>query len=203
MFKLWKLVVVCVVCAAVMWGGSVLQDSHSLGENVIRLHVVANSDSQEDQALKLQVRDAVLQVLEELLVDCGNTKDARIILENALCAVEDAAAQVICAAGRTDAVSVSFTQEEFDIRYYDTFTLPSGVYESLRIVIGDGQGKNWWCVVFPRLCVQTQTQQMEDTAVGAGFSDTLTGAVSNREGYEIRFFLLDCLGKLQNFFHRG
>lgn len=203
MFKLWKLVVVCAVCAAVIWAGGLLQDSHSLGENVIRLHVVANSDSQEDQTLKLQVRDAVLQTLEELLVDCGSTEDAKIVLKNALSAVENAAKQVICAAGRTDAVSVSLAQEEFDIRHYDTFTLPSGVYESLRIVIGEGQGKNWWCVVFPRLCVPTQTQQMEDTAVGAGFSDTLTGAVSNREGYEIRFFLLDCLGKLQNFFHRG
>lgn len=203
MQKIWKLAVVFAVCAAVLWMGSILKDDRSLHDGVIRLHVVANSDSEADQALKLQVRDAVLEALEKELADCTNTTQAKEVLMNSLSAVQNAAQQVISAAGLDDGVTVSLTQEEFDIRKYDTFTLPSGVYESLRIVIGEGQGQNWWCVVFPRLCVPAVTQELEDTAAGAGFSDTLTGAVSNDEGYEIRFFLLDCLGKLQNLFHRG
>ena len=94
---------------------------------------------------------------------------------------------------------VTFLKEKFPVREYDSFTLPSGVYESLRITIGDGEGRNWWCVVFPKLCVSAAS--VEDTAAGAGFSEPLTDAITQKQGYRIRFLLLDILGKIENLFY--
>jgi stage II sporulation protein R len=92
--------------------------------------------------------------------------------------------------------------EEFSKRVYDTFSLPAGLYESLRIIIGEGEGKNWWCVVFPELCLPATSEGFEETASCAGFPDALTAALEGEEGYEIRFFLLDVLGRLENLIHR-
>ena len=203
MCKLWKAVGACAAIAAVLWLGGVVRDRQTLSEDVIRLHVVAASDSEEDQALKLRVRDAVIGALSDVMADCADARQARQVLEAHLELVRQVAQQTLTEAGITDAVCVSLTREEFDTRVYDTFTLPSGVYDSLRIVIGEGQGHNWWCVVFPKLCVPATVDDFEDTAVGSGFSDTLTDTVSNEKGHEIRFFFLDCLGMLQNLFHRG
>lgn len=203
MFKLLRLVILCMMLYGAFQLGCVVQDRQVLSEDLIRLHVVADSDSEEDQALKLQVRDAVVDKLSDVMASLETVEDAKQFLQAHLDEIEEIANQVIDAAGLTDKVTVSLTQEEFDTREYDTFTLPAGVYESLRIVIGDGEGKNWWCVVFPKLCTPVTTQEFEDTAAGSGFSDTLTETVSNEDGYEIRFWLLDCLGRIQNFFHRG
>ena len=94
-------------------------------------------------------------------------------------------------------MTVSLTEEAFTTREYDTFSLPAGVYKALRIVIGEGEGKNWWCVVFPRLCVGTEADFVE-TASMAGLSDDLTGALEGE--YEIRFWLLDKIGEIKNRF---
>ena len=83
---------------------------------------------------------------------------------------------------------------------YETFRLPAGVYESLRIVIGTGEGHNWWCVVFPSLCIPATSSGFADIAVGAGFDSSLTAALEGQAGYEIRFYLLDQLGRLENIF---
>ena len=88
------------------------------------------------------------------------------------------------------------------MRQYDTFALPSGVYESLRISIGEAQGKNWWCVVFPSLCMPAVGENFSDAAAGAGFDDGLTNTLQQKKGYEIRFFLLDWLGWLENLLFR-
>ena len=114
----------------------------------------------------------------------------------------DTANQVLMTAGSDDRAEITLTQEAFPTRQYDTFSLPAGVYESLRIRIGEAEGKNWWCVVFPSLCFQAVGEDFTDTAVGAGFDEPLTGALSGEESYQVRFFFLDCLGWLQNFFHQ-
>jgi stage II sporulation protein R len=89
-------------------------------------------------------------------------------------------------------------KEAFDKRVYDTFTLPAGIYNALLIVIGDGQGKNWWCVVFPSLCIPAASETFADTAAGAGFPETLNRALTGDNGYELRFAVLDVLGNLEN-----
>jgi stage II sporulation protein R len=85
---------------------------------------------------------------------------------------------------------------------YETFALPSGVYNTLRIVIGSGEGKNWWCVAFPGLCMGATVEDFEEAASCAGFSDTLTAALETEEGYELRFYFLDLLGRIGNFLHK-
>ena len=101
-------------------------------------------------------------------------------------------------AGYDGEAVVTLCKEAFDTRYYDTFTLPAGVYEALRITIGEGAGKNWWCVVFPTFCVPAAGEGFEDVAVDAGFSDALSGALTGEKPYELRFFFLDKLGELEN-----
>lgn len=203
MIKLIKRVGICFLLSALVWCGTLLSDRQRLNDELIRLHVVANSDSQEDQALKLQVRDAVTQSLSQAMADIADVDQAKDYLQQNLPKIKKLANDTLRAAGCEDIAVVSLTEEAFDTRYYDTFTLPAGVYEALRITIGDGEGQNWWCVVFPTLCVSATSEGFADTAAGAGFPDSLTGALTGEEEYEIRFFFLDALGKLENLLHKG
>lgn len=181
-----------VVCVY-LWG--IATDSAALHDSLLRLHVVGASDSQEDQDVKLRVRDAVLASLEEGLQDLTDVGAAVEYVEGMLPKVEEAANRVLAAAGYADTVSVSLTEEAFPTREYDTFSLPAGVYKALRVVIGEGEGKNWWCVVFPKLCMGTQEEFVE-TASMAGISDDLAETLEGE--YEIRFWLLEKWGELKN-----
>ena len=203
MFKLLRLFVTGVLIAGAFWMGGIIQDRTALNEDVIRLHVVAASDSEEDQAVKLQIRDAVVAELNDAMEELPTAEDAKVFLLEHLEDIEEAANRVLQEGGFEDRASVTLDREEFDTRVYDTFTLPAGVYESLRIEVGQAQGQNWWCVVFPTLCVPDTTDEFASAAVGSGFSDTLTDTVSNDGAHKVRFFVLDLVGRLQNLFHRG
>ncbi len=203
MKKLLKLVSLLLVLAAGFYLGTVAMDKKILSDEVIRLHVVADSDSEADQAVKLKVRDAVLDYLDGVTEDTITKEQVATVLQEKLPELEAVANEVLEAEGLTDRATVTLQQEEFPTRQYETFTLPAGVYDSLRVIIGSGEGHNWWCVVFPSLCIPAAAQQVEDTAVGAGFTESLSGAITGEEEYEVRFFLLDCIGKLENFFFKG
>ena len=201
--KIIKLVGLVTVVAAVMYIGSVVKDRQTLNEEIIRLHVVADSNSEADQAVKLKVRDAVITTLEEAMADSESKDEAQGRLQEQLDELEDVANSVLKAEGVGERAIVSLMEEEFPTRVYDTFTLPAGVYDSLRITIGSGEGKNWWCVVFPSLCVPAASEGVTDMAVSAGFSDSLSQSLTGNDAYEVRFFLLDCMGWVENFFHKG
>ena len=179
------------------------RDRQLLRGSVIRLHVVGASDGHEDQSVKLHVRDAVLAWIEEETANIGTAEEANAFLSAHLPELEQVANHALSAAGSEDCAAVTLLEEAFPVRDYETFSLPSGVYRSLRIRIGEAQGKNWWCVVFPTLCLGTTTAEMRDTAASAGFDETLTNTLSGERGYELRFFLLDCIGMLENFLHMG
>lgn len=203
MVKALKRISICLICVCLVWVGLLIADRVTLRRELIRLHVVAASDSEADQALKLRVRDAVVESLREAMADVTDTEQAKAYLQEQLPQIQELAQQVLREAGSDDAVQVSLGMEEFSTRVYDTFTLPAGLYESLRIIIGEGEGHNWWCVVFPSLCLPATSEGFEDTATGAGFSDTLTSTLEEEEGYEVRFFLLDALGEIENLLHQG
>lgn len=194
---------ILLLAAVAVWMGSVVKDRQVLRREVIRLHVVAASDRDEDQALKLQVRDTVVESLEEAMAEISGAQEAKEYLRENLAEIEDAANRVLAEAGCEDRAKVTLGEEEFDTRYYDTFTLPAGVYESLRITIGAGGGHNWWCVVFPTLCLPATSEGFEEAAGEAGFDDALTCALTGEAGYELRFYFLDVLGKLENMLHGG
>ena len=203
MLKALKRISICLLCVCVVWLGMLLGDRQKLRQELIRLHVVAASDSEEDQNLKLQVRDAVIRDLRDAMEDVADASQARAYLQEQLPKLQTLAEETLRAAGCYEKVTVSLGTEEFTTRIYDTFTLPAGVYESLRIIIGQGEGHNWWCVVFPTLCLPATSEGFEDVAAGAGFSEELTGTLEGEEKYEVRFYLLDALGRLENFLHAG
>ena len=203
MRKCMKRVCICLLAACFVWTAMIIADKQTLRKELIRLHVVAASDSEEDQALKLRVRDAVVSSLQQNMENIADADQAKAYLQENLPKIEALANQVLRSAGCLDLATVSLQLEEFTTRYYDTFALPAGIYESLRITIGDGAGQNWWCVVFPSLCVGATVEAFSDTAQCAGLSDGLTGALAGEEAYEVRFFVLDALGALENFLHAG
>ena len=201
MKKLVKRVLICFFLVCLVYAGALAADREKLKNELVRLHVVAASDSEADQAVKLRVRDAVLESLEEALGNMTDPEEARVYIEANLPKIEAAANAVLEAAGCGDTATACLRAEEFTAQIYDTFSLPAGIYESLRITIGEGAGKNWWCVVFPSFCMPSTQAEFEDVAAGAGFSEQLTGTLT--EKYEVRFLLLDLLGRVENFFHSG
>ena len=203
MRKSLKRLGICALIVCLVWAAGIISNKQLLQNGLIRLHVVAASDSETDQNLKLLVRDAVIRSLRENMDHVKDMEEAKAYLRENLPKIEALANGVLQNVGIHDTVTVSLRQEEFGTRVYDTFTLPAGVYEALRITIGAGNGHNWWCVVFPALCVGATVEEFEETAHCAGLSDSLTAALAAEEGYEVRFLILDALGKLENFLHKG
>ena len=198
MRKQLKRVGICLVFAAAVWLFMLVTDRQTLKRELIRLHVVAASDSPEDQAVKLQVRDAILENLQEGLSQVTDVSAAISYVESHLPAIEETANRVLELAGVPDNVRVSLDLESFPKRIYDTFSLPSGIYQSLRVMIGDGEGQNWWCVIFPELCLPETEEAFSKQAEESGLGDTLTQTLQEKDGYCIRFFFLDLIGKVEN-----
>ena len=199
MKKLLKRVLLCFLLVCFVYTCALVLDRQKLRSELVRLHVVAASDSEEDQTIKLRVRDAVLESLQEGLRDVTDIEAAKAYIQSQLPRLETVANDVLEASGCGDVATVKLQAEEFAARVYDTFTLPAGVYDALRITIGEGKGQNWWCVAFPNLCIGATTGEFEAVAAGAGFSEDLTGTLTGE--YEVRFYLLDLLGQLENFLH--
>lgn len=124
-----------------------------LSDDVLRIHILANSDSAADQSLKLGVRDRVLEHCSEYFDDCEDKNEAVAVTREHLDEIEQVAAREIRARGFDYPVKAEVGQAYFKTRYYDDFTMPAGWYDSLRLTIGDGGGQNWWCVMYPALCV--------------------------------------------------
>ena len=139
MRKIFNRLLFCFTAAALVWLGMLIIDAQALRNELIRLHVVAASDSAEDQHLMLRVRDAVVESLQENMAALTDTEQAKAYLQENLPKIEALANRVLEEAGCSDRVSVSLSVEEFARRVYDTFTLPAGLYEALRITIEEGE----------------------------------------------------------------
>ncbi len=131
-------------------------------ENVLRLHVLANSDSEEDQALKLKVRDALLIESEKVFQNCTTEEETVVEAQNHLADFQKVAQQVISDNGFDYSVKVEVAETWFETRDYDEFSLPAGTYEALRVIIGEGKGHNWWCVMFPSICLPAASGENKD-----------------------------------------
>ena len=148
----WELALLLALAAAILWGAASLSRQEDLGRKVIRLHVIANSDSPEDQALKLRVRDRVLARAQEILEQSADMEQAEQALTAALPELTREARETLAAEGCAQPVQARLEPAEFPTKDYDGFSLPAGKYLALRVIIGQGAGQNWWCVVFPPLC---------------------------------------------------
>ena len=203
MRKILKITCTFIILISVFFLGTIAASHIQLEDQLIRLHVVGESNSDYDQQIKLQVRDALTSKLNDVMAKLPDAETAKAYLQEHLPELEKIANNALRAAGETCTAVVTLAKEKFPTRNYDTFSLPAGVYESLRVTIGAGEGKNWWCVVFPRLCVSATTEGFEDTAASAGFSAPVTGALTGKKDYQVRFFLMDCFGWVQNLLFRG
>ena len=198
MRKYWNRIGICLITVVLFWVGGLITDRQLLRQELVRLHVVAASDSEEDQRLKLRVRDAILESLQSDMEMLTDVEAAKAYLRENLPKIEGVANRVLREAGCTDLAAASLAVEEFSTRVYDTFSLPAGIYDTLRITIGEGEGHNWWCVVFPSLCLPATAEGFAEAASCAGFSEELTAALEGEEGYEIRFYFLDLIGRIEN-----
>ena len=164
-------------------------------DDMIRLHVLANSDSEEDQALKLKVRDAVLEEAEKICA--SNSEEAYVKTKEALEILERAAETKIKEERYDYPVSVVLGEEKYPEREYEGFTLPEGTYTSLRVLIGEAEGKNWWCVLYPPLCTAS-AEKREDVFIAAGFTDEQYKTIteSNNKTYKIKFKIAEIIKDL-------
>lgn len=137
-----------------------------LSSKVIRIHVIANSDSDADQALKMQVRDKVLDLCETLVSDCPYRDSAEQVLEDNANEITNVAKAAVSDAGLSYSVASSLSSEFYPSREYDSIRLPAGEYLSLRVVIGAGEGSNFWCVLFPPICRSSARADEELCEVG-------------------------------------
>ncbi len=153
--RVLALFVACLVCTA-LWAEAT---QVRLASQVIRLHVLANSDSEEDQALKLEVRDRVLETTSALLAGETEPQAAAVLLDQHLDDIAQTAAQEISAQGHDNRVEVRLEQTWFPTRQYQGISLPAGNYLALRVLIGAAEGQNWWCVVFPNLCLPAVSER--------------------------------------------
>ena len=168
-------------------GALALRTQDELADKVVRLHVLANSDSEEDQALKLRVRDAVLEQATAILEQSADRREAESRLRGQLLELERIAAKEIAAEGYDYPVTVNLENTDFPTKEYDGFTLPAGEYLALRVIIGEGQGRNWWCVVFPPLCTAASAD-VPASALAAGFSEEEVSLITEEnQGYVLKF----------------
>ena len=167
--------------------------------DMIRLHVIAASDSEEDQAVKLLVRDAVLEVVESSMENVDNQEEAVAAIEAANDEIHAAAKSVLEREGFDYPVSVELGLENYPERVYEGFTLPAGQYTSLRVIIDGGEGQNWWCVLYPPLCT-TAAEEREQVFITAGFTEEQYKTITETRGvkYKVKFKILEVLSSLFN-----
>ncbi len=197
----WELAVLLGILAAAFWGCWLDGEQAELADRVVRLHVIAESDRPEDQALKLAVRDRVLEVAEDLYPEGATMEQAKAVLERNLPALEEAGREAVTAAGRDCSVTARLECCWFPTKEYEGFALPAGNYTALRVVVGRGEGHNWWCVAFPPLCLGAASETVEEaTEAGLFTRDQARLITEDGEGYVLKFRALELLGELKGFF---
>ena len=175
---------------------SFAKTSEEIRSDVLRLHVIANSDTSVDQNLKLRLRDYILQEGKDIFNGSVNVENAVEKIEPVLPELEKSAKAFVNQAGFDYDVKISLSNEYFTTRTYETVTLPAGKYLALRVVIGSGEGHNWWCVMFPPMCVPAADKKDEIENV---FSEKEIKLVESKPKYEPRFKVVEIYEQLKEF----
>lgn len=186
-------VALALVCSVLMGMSRFETQCQELRDNVLRLHIIANSDSDFDQQLKLKVRDAVLEETAELFESADNLESAICAAENSVDRIENIARETIINYGKDYKIEVYIGDAYFDTREYEEFTLPAGVYKAVNIKIGKAQGKNWWCVMFPALCIGSAAKLSDASPSGAQIAQ-------NGGRYVMRFKIVEIYEQIKQRF---
>ena len=199
--KIMILACVLVLCVAIC-NILPIHGEEKIYESVVRLHVLANSDSDEDQALKLKVRDAILAYVSPRVIDSKSREDAIKILQGELASIEDIAKSVVLEQGYEYKVQVTLTLEDYPTRNYESLSFPSGEYVSLRVLIGEAEGQNWWCVLFPPLCLSAASDKVsnEEAFIAVGLNSDQYKIITESEDatYYLRFKILEAIKSARN-----
>lgn len=163
----------------------------AIRQGVIRIHIRANSDSTEDQILKMQVKDKIVELSEGVLSQCKSKNEAMECLKANLEGIKKETEAEIQRLGFDYPVKLTLTKAEFSTREYENFTLPAGVYDSLCVELGSGAGQNWWCVIFPGFCVPA-------AAKGEGFPQKQAEILGGGEQYKVRFKIVEILEDIRS-----
>ena len=195
--KIWEIALLLGLAAVLVTGALALRAQDGLADKVVRLHVLANSDSQEDQALKLLVRDGVLDWAESVLAGVEDRETAETILRGQLLEFERVAAEVLRKNGCNASVTAELTNTEFPTKEYDGFTLPAGEYLALRVIIGEGAGQNWWCVLFPPVCMAAGVETSV-SALAVSLDEEEVRLVTEEDGgYVLKFKVVELWERLR------
>ena len=185
------LTAVFAVCAVSV--GSFAKECENIRRDVLRLHVVAESDSEADQRLKLLVRDELLEKGGEIFGGTLTAEQAERVILPKTEELEAAAESVLRENGCNNSVEITVAEEYFATRCYENFTMPAGVYTAVRVNIGSAQGQNWWCIMFPPLCLPAASADAD-----AFFTDGEMKVVSSSPEYEPRFKIVELYEKIKN-----
>lgn len=187
------LLIMCITIG--MWYVRQCRLQHQLAEKVLRFHVLANSDSVEDQKLKLEVRDAIGIYMQENMQTQETKEACEAFVRAQIPVIEQVAEQVVQNAGFSYAVHAELTECEFPVKTYGAYTFPPGIYDALKVTIGKGNGQNWWCVMYPNMCFVNSMYEVVDenaeSSLRAVLDEEEYQAVLKSGNYEIRFKLLE------------
>lgn len=197
-----RILAVCLAATACILLTTTIQTrclQQSMAQKVLRFHVLANSDSMEDQQLKLKVRDRVGTVMADKLKEIKTVDEGTLVVEQNLGVIEDCAAAVIAEEGYQYPVHAALEHCDFPEKTYGVYTFPAGEYEALRVVIGSGEGHNWWCVMYPNLCFANSMYEVDD-ASGEKLREVLEpeeyAAVLESGNFKVRFKMLGFLNRV-------
>jgi stage II sporulation protein R len=171
-------------------------DYNNITDKILRFHILANSDSVADQALKLEVRDAVLSGTANIFENPRNKEEAVAAAKKALPEICRIAEETIANAGFDYVVSAEVTEMEFDTRVYGDITMPAGDYTAIRVTIGEAEGKNWWCVMFPQLCLPAFTKEEAIDVFNNYLTESEKDILRNPRKYKGKFFFVELWKKI-------
>ena len=193
---------IVVATAALLVGFLPVHGESEIYDTVVRLHVIANSDSEEDQALKLKVRDRIIEVVDPTVRDCRSQSEAIAAIGGIMGDIKAAAEDVIAEEGFDYPVSVVITEELYPTKNYESCAFPEGEYVSLQVKIGESEGENWWCCLFPPLCLSAASDKKsnEDAFISVGLTDEQYKIITetNSPKYKVRFKILEVFTKWFN-----
>lgn len=193
MYKRLLIVTFAIIFLCVILTVLPIHGESEIYDSVLRLHVIANSDSEADQSLKLAVRDEILEVTSDLFLDCKSREEARSKAIENLTLLESAARKAILDRGYDYPVSISIGNEEYPTKNYESCCFPAGEYLSLRVMIGEAAGQNWWCVLFPPMCVGAASDSEAFAEVGLTGEQYNIITQTDDPKYKIRFKLLESI----------
>ena len=186
---------ICICLLFIMLSVMPVHGETEIYDGVLRLHVIANSNSEQDQTLKLDVRDGIIEITKELTANCDSLEQTSITVSENLSAIAEEAQRIVRSKGYNYDVEVRIGREEYPRKTYASLCFPAGEYLSLQVRIGDAAGQNWWCVLFPPLCLDAASESNEDAFISVGFTPEQYKVITETDSpkYKARFKLLEVI----------